>query len=108
MAIITSRKLLAVSGGEGLGGERLECQMFRAESCLSSSWSVLVPNTWVPKTREKIVNPTNCFLLMAVVQSGKKGLLHTSKGFQAFSSCMEIQQEESNVFLTSQAMISSE
>lgn len=43
--------------------------------------SVLVPNTrWVSKTREKLVNPIDCFLLMPVVQSGKKGLLHTSKG----------------------------
>lgn len=42
--------------------------------------SVLVPNTRVLKAREKLVNPTDYFLLMTVVQSGKKGLLHTSKG----------------------------
>lgn len=74
MAFITSRKLLAVSGGGGAG------EKVRMSDVQSRVLSVLVPNTRVPKAREKLVNPIDCFLLMPVVQSGKKGLLHTSKG----------------------------
>lgn len=52
----------------------------RVSDVQSRVLSVIVLNTRVPKAREKLVNPTDYFLLMTVVQSGKKGLLHTSKG----------------------------